>query len=402
MKHLITPAVLLFSMTAFAQVGINNTSPKATLDITSKTNGTKPEGLIIPQLTGDQIRIATTATPTPVYGTAQKGLIVYASTADSAPAGATASITAPGYYYFDGSVWQKMTGTSATDATTTAKGIVQLAGDLAGTATSPTVAKIQNNAVSATAPSSGQVLGWNGTAWVPTAVDNTNDAWTNDTTNAMVKLGTNSDGTTIRTTGADFVVKDNGQVGIGTSAPSAKLEVNSGTSNTSGLKFTNLNSTSTSTTNASTLGVDVSGNVVVQSAAPVQTKFKSFSIDSNVATNSLFSMGSLEFRFTGTCIDGNRYLQVRSASGANNAGIFHGAFTDNQSGSGFVNVMPVTLSTTFSDLTSYPLNCVYDGHAQFSFFSYTDRTYYRVNVHIADGDGLGFGALGYIYVEYQK
>ncbi|WP_346983679.1 hypothetical protein [Chryseobacterium sp. POE27] len=105
MKQLITTAVLLFSTTVFAQVGINNTSPKATLDITAKTNGTKPEGLIIPQLSGDQIRAATAAS---VYGTAQKGLIVYASAADSAPAGATASITAPGYYYFDGSAWQKI------------------------------------------------------------------------------------------------------------------------------------------------------------------------------------------------------------------------------------------------------------------------------------------------------
>jgi hypothetical protein len=108
MKQLITTAVLLISMTAFAQVGINNTSPKATLDITAKTNGTKPEGLIIPQLTGDQIRAATTATPTPVYGSNQKGLMIYATVADSAPAGATANITAPGYYYFDGSIWQKI------------------------------------------------------------------------------------------------------------------------------------------------------------------------------------------------------------------------------------------------------------------------------------------------------
>ncbi|WP_346985189.1 hypothetical protein [Chryseobacterium sp. POE27] len=106
MKNIITAAAMLFSMTAFAQVGINNTSPKATLDITAKTtDGSKPEGLIIPQLSGDKIHTATTAG---VYGPNQKGLIVYASTADSAPAGATASITAPGYYYFDGGAWQKI------------------------------------------------------------------------------------------------------------------------------------------------------------------------------------------------------------------------------------------------------------------------------------------------------
>jgi hypothetical protein len=162
MKQLITTAVLLISITAFAQVGINNTSPKATLDITAKTNGTKPEGLIIPQLTGDQIRLATTATPTPVYGTAQKGLMIYATVADSAPAGATVNITAPGYYYFDGSVWQKMNGAAAGDTT--------------------------------------------------------DDAWINDTTNDLVKLGTKADGTA-RASGADFVAKDNGSVGIGTSSP---------------------------------------------------------------------------------------------------------------------------------------------------------------------------------------
>ncbi|WP_042722473.1 hypothetical protein [Flavobacterium sp. B17] len=105
MKHLITTAVLLFSMTAFAQVGINNTSPKATLDITAKTSGTKPEGLIIPQLAGNDIRTATTAG---VYGTNQKGLIIFASSADTNPTSATANITTAGYYYFDGSIWQKI------------------------------------------------------------------------------------------------------------------------------------------------------------------------------------------------------------------------------------------------------------------------------------------------------
>ncbi|WP_148285234.1 hypothetical protein [Flavobacterium sp. B17] len=238
MKHLFTTAALLFSMTAFAQVGINNTSPKATLDITAKTTGTKPEGLIIPQLAGNDIRTATTAG---VYGTNQKGLIIYATSADSAPTSATANITAAGYYYFDGTNWQKIS-TGNTVSTTLASGNIlvgsssnvatavsptgdvtisntgvtsigagkvtnsQMAsaaaltvkGNATNAAASPTdisagtdgyvlrrsgtalgfgtvaTAGIADGAVTAAklnqmSATSGQVLGWNGTAWTPTA-----------------------------------------------------------------------------------------------------------------------------------------------------------------------------------------------------------------------------------------
>ncbi|WP_042720188.1 hypothetical protein [Flavobacterium sp. B17] len=164
MKNIITLAVLFISLIIQAQVGINNTSPKATLDITPKTtDGSKPEGLLIPQLDGNSLKTA-------AYGTAQKGVIVYAKSVASPTDAKTVNITAEGYYYFDGSVWQKMTGASAGDTT--------------------------------------------------------NDAWINDTTNGLVKLGTKADATA-RTAGTDFVAKDNGQIGIGTSSPdaSAALEV---------------------------------------------------------------------------------------------------------------------------------------------------------------------------------
>ncbi|WP_312903267.1 hypothetical protein [Chryseobacterium taichungense] len=135
MKHLFTTAAVLFSMTAFAQVGINNTSPKATLDITAKTSGTKPEGLIIPQLAGSDIHTATAAA---VYGAAQKGLIVYASSADTNPTGPTANITAAGYYYFDGTNWQKIsTGNTVSTSLASVNIYVGSASNVA-TAVSPT------------------------------------------------------------------------------------------------------------------------------------------------------------------------------------------------------------------------------------------------------------------------
>ncbi len=167
MKNMITAVVLIFSTTVNAQVGINTTSPKATLDITAKTtDGSKPEGLIAPKLTGNQIQAGDAQ-----YGTAQKGTIVYATAAATSPSTKTANITAEGYYYFDGSAWQKITAAASGD------------------------------------PS--------------------NDAWANDTVNGVVKLGTKADGTT-RAAGADIVLKDNGTVGFGTATPdnSAALDMN--------------------------------------------------------------------------------------------------------------------------------------------------------------------------------
>ncbi|MCP1298824.1 hypothetical protein NK356_06585 [Chryseobacterium sp. S0630] len=147
---------LLFSIPAYAQVGINNTSPKATLDITAKTtNGTAPEGLIPPRLTGDQIKAADAQ-----YTAAQTGAMIYATAAVTSVSPKTANITAEGYYFFDGAAWQKVSGSD----------------------------------------------------------DTTNDAWMNDTANAMVKLGTLADGTT-RTAGTEFVATDDGSVGIGTNSP---------------------------------------------------------------------------------------------------------------------------------------------------------------------------------------
>ncbi|WP_415328218.1 hypothetical protein [Chryseobacterium sp. MMS23-Vi53] len=59
----------------------------------------------------------------------------------------------------------------------------------------------------------------------------------------------------------DLVVTSAGNVGVGTTVPTAKMEINSGTANTSGLKLTNLTSASPISA-GQTIGVDASGNVV--------------------------------------------------------------------------------------------------------------------------------------------
>lgn len=103
-KNLSAAAALFFSAVMYSQVGINNASPKATLDITAKsTNGTTAEGIIPPRLTGDQMKASDAN-----YGNDQKGAIVYVTAAVSSVSTKTVNITAEGYYYFDGGVWQKM------------------------------------------------------------------------------------------------------------------------------------------------------------------------------------------------------------------------------------------------------------------------------------------------------
>ena len=172
MKKITTAALfLMLTGTAFAQegrVGINTTDPKTTFDVNGKIGGsgklliTDITGMQAPRLTREEL----TAKGNTLYGADQKGALVYIT--DISGGDATSqriNISAVGYYYFDGEKWQAV-----------ASG--------AGVA------------------------------------DTTNDAWINDTANTMVKLGTKSDGTA-RTVGTEFVALDNGNVGIGTTAPNS-------------------------------------------------------------------------------------------------------------------------------------------------------------------------------------
>ena len=108
MKNLLIILILSCSFSSFAQTGIGTTTPNASaqLDVSSTTKGFLP-----PRMTATQRGlIANPAT----------GLLVYQID------GAT------GYYFYTGVVWQLL---NTSDATTSATGKIQLAGDLAGTAT---------------------------------------------------------------------------------------------------------------------------------------------------------------------------------------------------------------------------------------------------------------------------
>ncbi|BFO67470.1 hypothetical protein [Chryseobacterium sp. KCF3-3] len=292
---------MMLTLTVKAQVGVNNTSPKATLDITAKTtDGTAPEGFIGPRLTGDQIKAADAQ-----YTAVHTGMMIYATAAVTTASAKTVNMTAPGYYVFDGTVWNKV-GTSVqniytADGTLTGNRTVsQAANDLAFTSTATTGTShftVDGNTLNVDAVNSRVGIGTN----VPlvrldvagailnrggATVDRqgTQLVW-NDANLGGSGLGYSGilnhrgtgiggfvfSGTADNTTFAEYMrILGNGNVGIGTTSPAAKLEVSSGTANVSGLKFSNFNS-STPIGTGQTIGVDASGNVITMANASATT-----------------------------------------------------------------------------------------------------------------------------------
>jgi hypothetical protein len=95
---------VLSAVCAKAQVTIGSVDdPKATLDVRKGTE--KADGIIAPVLTGNELKGNDAK-----YGTDQTGAIVYVTSAASPTTTKTANVTAAGYYYFDGTVWQTLKG----------------------------------------------------------------------------------------------------------------------------------------------------------------------------------------------------------------------------------------------------------------------------------------------------
>lgn len=105
-------SAILISGFSFAQVGFNTASPKTTVDVSAKrdtsgliTDNTQTFGLQAPRLTRAELT-ANTAT----YSSDQSGALIYITDVTGGDAtGQRVNVTAMGYYYFDGSVWQRLT-----------------------------------------------------------------------------------------------------------------------------------------------------------------------------------------------------------------------------------------------------------------------------------------------------
>ena len=115
MKNTIFSAVsiLLFNGIFYSQVGINTASPKTTMDVSVQRdslgniiNNAQLIGLQAPRLTRGELT-ANTAT----YGVEQNGAMIYITDISNGDTAASrANINSVGYYYFDGTLWQKIGG----------------------------------------------------------------------------------------------------------------------------------------------------------------------------------------------------------------------------------------------------------------------------------------------------
>ncbi|WP_326984788.1 hypothetical protein VUJ46_09750 [Chryseobacterium sp. MYb264] len=110
-KSILAIVCVVLSIGVNAQIGMNTASPKATLDVKGITaDGSRPEGLLAPRLTGNALFAASVSTPSQ-YGVDQDGAVVYVTTpADlSNLKGQTIHVDASGYYYFDAGLnaWMK-------------------------------------------------------------------------------------------------------------------------------------------------------------------------------------------------------------------------------------------------------------------------------------------------------
>lgn len=98
-------------------------------------------------------------------------------------------------------------------------------------------------------------------------VDGSNDAFKNNTTTSSVELATQSDDTTTRSPGTEFVILDNGSLGISIAIPKATLHNNGSTIDTYRV-FTNIATGGNIATAAAS--IDIGSTFAISQSSPTQ------------------------------------------------------------------------------------------------------------------------------------
>lgn len=124
MKKFLLTATMLVAFTALSKaqqgrVGINTSTPAATLDVVANADVTRPDALLVPRLSRAQLlaKDAAYANGNATAASAQNGALVFVTLVDGTATTKTANVTATGFYYYDGTngnnVWKPLGGSSA-------------------------------------------------------------------------------------------------------------------------------------------------------------------------------------------------------------------------------------------------------------------------------------------------
>jgi hypothetical protein len=111
---LFSSILFFFSLLINAQVGVGTINPATTLDVTAANptgTTTAVDGILIPRVTRQRAQ-SMTATPTST-------LIYINEVATGTATGTTVNVTAVGFYFFNGTAWERMGGASASNDWTT-------------------------------------------------------------------------------------------------------------------------------------------------------------------------------------------------------------------------------------------------------------------------------------------
>ncbi|SNB23784.1 conserved exported hypothetical protein [Flavobacterium psychrophilum] len=135
-----------------------------------------------------------------------------------------------------------------------------------------------------------------------------------------VAIGTSYSGGTTAAPANGAIIE--GNVGIGTNAPTTKLEVKSDAAGVSGVKLTNLNNLSPTTTgNGTAISVDATGNMVlvpVINATPAVTNTL-YNNNDSLAADRIVGMGGKKLTFATSITSGTPFLSINGTNG--NVGI---------------------------------------------------------------------------------
>jgi hypothetical protein len=168
-------------------------------------------------------------------------------------------------------------------------------------------------------------------------LDNTNDAFVNNSTSTRVELGTTSAGAA-RTAGSEFVVNDNGRVGVGTTDPKTLLHLSSGADvqlgaepygvltigTATGTKMLLDNNEIHAYNGTNTAGVALSLNGAAQDGAASTTTFSGGNVV--MSYNHVKALNTLEVSATIDRVTANADLRINGDATINNGNAAVGKF----------------------------------------------------------------------------